>query len=486
MDRLRPSGYLFFVAIIGFALIGIGANAAGPGVGWHKSASHETRLSLPQAVSITGMRNLRKADSRLAVAEKEHQRRQAFSDFFPSIDLQYTAGADKYQQQILNDFLINSQTYTSQTQVEALSGTQPSRWVVRGDPASGGLAPSYPYRIDPYRSFTLSVTVTQPLFTGGKLLNDYKFASLRVDYSAIQFEVDRQDLILEVYGSYYQLLQAIKLLGVANDSVRALQAIRNVTKEFYRNSVVSKADVLAAEGQLAQALVQQTQAMTDIQQSKAKLNLLLRYPQETSLEIVEDLSYNPNPYRIPDIYATAAANRLEIRQANISSYQARAMVKSSQADLSPSVSIQAKGARLNDDWNVFDPEGTNDWMIQGVLMWSFDTFRGRESVKEKRASEARTFVAREQVVEQVMNDVKMAYLDMKSSESDINNNRKAVQFRRENFRINRANYIDQVATYTELLDAQRQLSMSEGDYIMSVIGYLTNLAVLERKIGMLR
>ncbi len=259
-----------------------------------------------------------------------------------------------------------------------------------------------------------------------------------------------------------------------------------MTKEFYRKSVVSKADVLAAEGQLVQAHIQQTQAMTDIQQAKAKLNFLLRYPQETPLQIVEDLSYTPNPYRIPDIYATAAANRLEIRQANISSEQARAMMRSSQADLSPSVSIQAKGARLNDDWNVFDPEGTNDWMIQGVLMWSFDTFRGRESVKEKKASEARMFVAREQVVEQVMNDVKMAYLDMKSSESDIHNNRKAVQFRRENFRINRANYIDQVATYTELLDAQRQLFMSEGDYIMSVIGYLTNLAVLERKMGILR
>jgi len=482
--RLRFFRFTPLVSVIGFAVIGSTAHAAG--VDGHRAASHEMRLSLPQAVSIAVMRNLRMADSRLAIAEKEHQRRQALSDFFPSIQLQYTAGTDKYQQQILNDFLINTQLYTSQSNVEMLSGTHPSRWVVRGDPAAGGLAPDYPYRIDPYRSFALTVTVTQPLFTGGRLLNDYKFASLGVDYSAIQFEVDRQDLILDVYAAYYQLLQAIKLSGVANDSIRALQSIRNVTREFYRNSVVSKADVLAAEGQLVQAHIQQTQAKTDIQQAKAKLNLLLRNLQEAPLQIVEDLTYTPTPYRIPNIYTTAAANRLEIHQANISSDQATAMVRSAKADLLPSVSIQARGARLNDDWNVFDPEGTNDYMIQGVLMWSFDTFRQREGVKEKRASEARSFVAREQVVEQVMNEVKMAYLDMKSSESDIHNNRAAVHFRRENFRINRANYIDQVATYTELLDAQRQLSMSEGDYIVSVIGYLINRVVLERKMGILR
>ena len=63
-------------------------------------------------------------------------------------------------------------------------------------------------------------------------------------------------------------------------------------------------------------------------------------------------------------------------------------------------------------------------------------FRTRETVKERRASEARAFVAREQLVEQVMEEVKLAYVDMRRSESDIANNKAAVEYRRENFRIN--------------------------------------------------
>ncbi len=212
------------------------------------------------------------------------------------------------------------------------------------------------------------------------------------------------------------MLQSIKLLEVANESIRALEAFRDQAMSFYRHGVSPQVDVLSAEGQLAQARIQRTQAATYIERARAALNSLLRYPQETPTKIVVDLSYQPHPYRIPDIYATAAANRLEIRQANISVDQAIALIKLAEADLLPSVSVQVTAARLNDDWNIFDPEGNNAWGVMCLLNWSFDIFRQRETVKEKRASQARAFVAREQLVEEVSKEVKQAYLDMERSQ----------------------------------------------------------------------
>jgi outer membrane protein len=439
----------------------------------HRGAIRDAKLDLRQAVSIALDRNLRLSDSRLATQEKEHQRREAFSDFFPSTNVQYSATWYRYQQA---------------QNIQALAGTAPGRWTIRGFNAFGTplVNPDYPYRIDPFRSFALTATMTQPIFTGGKLLNDYKFAKLGVDYSAIQYQVDTQDLVLDVTEAYYQLIQAEKLLEVAEQSIRALEALRNQTREFFKAGVVPKVDVLSTEGQLAQARIQRTQSLTEVQRQKAQLNFLLRYPQETPIDVVQDINYRPNAYRIPEIYSTAAANRLEIRQANISVEQALALLKSSKADLLPAVSLQTQGTRFNDDWNTFDPEGTNDWRIQGLLTWTFDMFRTRETVKERRASQARAFVAREQLVEQIMNEVKSAFVDMKRSESDIQDNRKAVEFRQENFRINRERYKEQVATYIEVLDAQRQLSQAQGDYYTSLIGYRINQAVVERRIGILR
>ncbi len=85
-----------------------------------------------------------------------------------------------------------------------------------------------------------------------------------MDYSAIQLDVERQDLTLDVYEAYYQLVQGLKLLGVAESSIRALEALRNQTIEFYKAGVVPKVDVLSTEGQLAQARIQKTQALSDI------------------------------------------------------------------------------------------------------------------------------------------------------------------------------------------------------------------------------
>lgn len=476
MDRYGPLRGVLFIAAAALALI-IAAPSANAGDRKDRSGSAKNqslKLNLGQAVGIAVARNLRMADARLSIAEKEHQRRESFSDFFPAVDLNYTASGYRYQQQ---------------GNIQAFAGSHDSRWTYRGNPNLGGylsLNPDYPYRIDPYRTFSLSATITQPIYTGGKLINDYKYTRLGVDYSSIQMEVNRQDLILDVYEAYYQLVQSQKLLGVAEEAVRALTSLRNQTMEFFKAGVVPKVDVLSTEGQLAQARIQRTQSLTDIEKYRATLNLLLRYPQETPTQVEHDIAYRPNDYRIPGIYAIAAGNRLEIRQANISVDQALTLVRSARADLLPAVALQVAGTRINDDWNPLDPEGINDWRIEGILTWTFDMFRRRETVKEKQASQARAFVAREQLVEQIMEEVKTAYEDMKRSESNIQDNRAAVEFRRESFRINQERYKEQVATYTEVLDAQRQLALAEGDYYMSLVGYRINQALLERRMGILR
>jgi outer membrane protein TolC len=194
MDRLRPFMGLLCVVVISFALTAAPpyADAASSGSKGRSAKNGVPRLSLVQAVNISLARSLRMADSRLAVQEKEHQRREAFSDFFPTVDLQYVGDWDRYKQS---------------SNISAFAGSHDSRWSARmgtGPGFQNGMSTnSYPYRIDPYRTFSFTATITQPLYTGGKLLNEYKYARLGVDYSAIQFQVDRQDLTLEVYEAYY-------------------------------------------------------------------------------------------------------------------------------------------------------------------------------------------------------------------------------------------------------------------------------------------
>ena len=432
------------------------------------------RLTLPVAVSIALERNRRIVEARMTVQEKEHEARSAFSDFLPTVDVQYTSNFDKYR---------------NSSFVQELAFTHDSRRAFPTIPQEFPLTDiqgTYPYRIDPYRFFNLTATITQPIYMAGRTLNEYKYARLGVDYSVIQEQLDRQDLILDVYQAYYGLMRAQKLLDVAERSIAALEAFRKRAKAFYEAKVLPKLDLLSAEVQLASARKQKIQSLTSIKDQRAQLNFLMRLPLDTPTEIHQDYAYKPGKYKEPEIYDIAVTNRLELRQAGISVDQARALVKISESSLLPSVLVQLQGARSNDDWNVFDPEGVNSWRIFGVLNWTFDMFRQRETVKERKVSEAKAFTARDQLVDEILNEVGRAYRRMKRTESDIEENRAAVVAGEEAFRIARERYQGLLATYTEVLDAERRLTQSLGDYYASLIDLRIDEAALERVLGTLR
>lgn len=412
---------------------------------WAGQPGAAQKLSLLEAVRIAVERNLTMADSRLAVGEKEYKRREAFSDFFPLAIAQYNGIVDRYGHPY--------PFYNIEMWGMTNNGIHDSRYAgyQQAVRMQKKYFPTYPYRIDPYRQISGAITITQPIFSGGKLINEYKYAKLGVDYSSIQYDVNRQDLILNVNQAYYRLLLSQKLLQVANESIKALEGLRDQTRKFYQVGLVPKVDLLSTQGQLAQAMIQRTQSLADIAQNQALLNYLLRNPQETPLEIVENPSNQLNKYTLPEAYAIAAANRLEIRQAHIAVDQALALVKSAKADLLPNADVTVTAVRYNDDWNIMDPEGYNDWLLQGLGAWTFDMFRRRSAVQEKRTTSSRAVVNGKLLVETIMNEVKQVYEDMKRSESDIKDTMDAVRFRRESFRISRLEYEQQVATYVEVL-----------------------------------
>jgi len=429
------------------------------------------RLTLPVAVSIALERNRRIAESRMIIQEKEREARSAFSDFLPTVDVQYTANFDKYR-----DSSFIQQMAFSHDSRRAYPTFQQDFFTVQG---------TYPFRIDPYRFFNLTATVTQPIYMAGRTLNEYKYARLGVDYSVIQEQLDRQDLILDVYQAYYGLMRAQKLLDVAERSIAALEAFKKRAKAFYQAKVLPKLDLMSAEVQLASARKQKTQSLTSIKDERAQLNFLMRLPLDFPIEIEQDYAYRPSKYKEPEIYEIAVTNRLELRQAGISIEQARALVKISESSLLPSVLVQLQGSRFNDDWNVLDREAVNSWRVFGVLSWTFDMFRQRETVKERKISEAKAFTAREQLVDEILNEVGRAYRRMRRDESDIEQNRAAVDAGEEAFRIARERYQGLLATYTEVLDAERRLTQSLGDYYGSLIDMRIDEAALERTLGTL-
>jgi outer membrane protein len=425
-------------------------------------------LTLEQAVQTTLQRNPKVGEALSKIRQNVWKEQAVYSDFFPSATVDYAGTWNRYA--IEGGF--GPYDHMSRGRKDSLSKLYPDM--------------RYPYRIDPWKRFRGAVTVTQPIYQGGKTVSDDNSAKLQVTVSELQLQVDRQELILAVYQAYYDMTLAELLLGVARESISNLEILKNLNEKFLRAGTGTKTDVLTTEGSLYRAYVGQRLVMKYIEAARAKLNNLLSNPPETPLEIVQDYKQRSNPYNIPQIYNTAMANRDEIVQATLEIRRGIEATKAANAALLPKVSLSAVGTRTNDDWNVVDPEGNNDWTLTGTLTWAFNMFRNNSTVKEKREVVNELVFARQRLVQDISQNVKLAYLDMKTSERDIDDFRRMVAIRSENFRLFQMRYQQGDVSFTEVIIAENDYVNSKVDYYTALINYRVNQAILERRMGILR
>ena len=446
-----------------------GANVAREGTA--KPKRDRPRLSLEQAVQTTLRRNPRVGEALARIRQRVWEEQAVYSDFFPSATVDYAGTWNRYA--VGGGFGLTDGHLSRNKSTSVDTG--------RNFPKT-----LYPYRVDPWKRFSGMVTVTQPIYKGGKTVSDDNIAKLQVTNSELQLQVDRQDLILKVYQAYYDMMLAELLLEVARESISNLEKLKNLNEKFLRAGTVTRTDVLSTEGSLYRAYVGQRLVMKYIEAARAKLNNLLSNPPETPIEIEQDYKKRSNSYNVPQIYNIALSNRDEIVQATNLIRQGIEDTKSASASLLPSISLTAKGSRSNDDWNVLDPEGNNDWTLTGALTWTFNMFRNNSTVKQKREVVNELVLKRQTLVQDIFQVVKIDYLDMKTSERDINDYRRMVATRSENFRLFQMRYQQGDVSFTEVIIAENDYVNSKVDYYTALVNYRINEAILERAMGILR
>jgi len=101
--------------------------------------------------------------------------------------------------------------------------------------------------ISPANQYTFITSFKQPLFAGFSILNQYEIAALGLDVAKISEKLVRQDVIFEANNIYFSLLKAQKLLTVAEDTVKQIEAQSEVAKNFYQVGMTPLNDLLQAQ-----------------------------------------------------------------------------------------------------------------------------------------------------------------------------------------------------------------------------------------------
>jgi outer membrane protein len=339
----------------------------------------------------------------------------------------------------------------------------------------------------PENEYSFVTTVTQPIFTGFAILNQYKIANLGLDIAQIQETLARQDIVSEANNVYFSVLKAQKLLEIARQTVDQIKAQEDVARNYYEVGMTPLNELLQSQVELANAQQDLIIAYNNLETAKANFNTFLRRPINAAVKITDILDYTPEARTLDQCQQMAAANRLELQVADMELEIANREVELAKGDYYPSVSLQGNYYMLGTDYYVNGGLGIQDpnsWDVRATATWDFWQWgRSSHQVKAKLSRQSQAEYKKSKTQDEISLQVKQAYFKTLEAEKNIVTVEKAIELAKENFRINEERFKEQVATATDVLIAQTLLARTMTNYYNALYDFKIAKAFLYRAMG---
>ena len=419
------------------------------------AADNSTQLTLEKAIAIALEQNPGFKESGLGIQAAEHRRKAAGADFLPKVGTSYSYSR-------LNE---------------------PPRMKL----PAGELSPqSINAVMGAQNMYQWDLHVVQPLFTGGEIYNKYKLEKLGVDVARLKNEGARNDLIYNVKAAYFSILKAQKLREVARQAVAQIQSHEKTASDFFQQEMIAKNDLLEAQVRLAQAEQDLVRADQGVELASAAFNTVLHQDVNMAVEIAETGEAQNLGLALADYQSLALQRRPVIGEIDTTIKQAQTGVKLAQSTYFPKAFLVSS---YNRNGNQADVRGTpyqdpESWNVSMKLDWTFwewgkkGNVVGEQKVKLLEAQEVK-----KEVVDNVMLQVKAAWLRCQENWRNINVSRTAIARAEENFRIYQNRFNQQMSTTTDALDAQTLLTHARSNYNNSLYDYLISRAMLENAVA---
>lgn len=336
----------------------------------------------------------------------------------------------------------------------------------------------------------LALQGRQLLWDFGKTTALVEEARAGVRASDAELERLRQAVVLNVRQGYYTLVQARRLVRVAEAALARAELNLRSARGFFEVGTRPKSDVTRAEVEVANARVGLIRARNQVRLAETSLAAAIGLEAQVPLEVEDVLSYEPVALDPGALLAEALRARPELAQASARLEAARAQLAGARAAYWPDLTLNgsyggASGeAFLGPEGATFFPSLGETWSVTATLSWNlFQGFGTAERLREAAALVEVARANRDAVELQVRLEVEQAYVSVLEAAERIAATEKAVESARENLRLAQGRYDAGVGTILDLTEAQLALANAEADQVRALADYRVALAALDRAVG---
>lgn len=337
--------------------------------------------------------------------------------------------------------------------------------------------------------FDLSISLTQPLYVGGKVGSALKVAKIYREFSGQRvLEVERE-IVFNAESIFYGAILAESNLDVMKKADEQLNYNLEIAEKYFEQGMISEYELLRARVEKLNIEPQLVAAESELNISRKRLKSFLGLPLQEKITIVSDLSDNGLSDLPPldSLMNEAVRNRPELKQANLQKRGYEKAVRIARGNwiypnLYANATYQFTGS--SNDFRLDGRETSDNWTAS--LLLNIPIFDGARTIGEVRKAKVdyyQAMLAEQQLQDDIHLEVEQSYDNIVQAGKALALQTETIAQAEEGMRIADLRYQSGIGTQLEVLSAQTALTQARSQMAQSVYRFRLAKSALKKATG---
>ena len=468
-------------------------------------AQRTLNLDSCRTLALSNNKELRMSKEKVNAAH--YQQKAAFTNFLPKIDMMGAYMRTEKEISLLSD---DQKSAISNIGTAVAPMGQKLQQILSSDPSlaplltplqsvmgtlPGALNQVGQGMVDALRTDTRNmfggmVTLTQPIFMGGKIIAYNKITKFAEQLAESQHATELQDVILNTDQAYWQVISLVNKKKLAESFLDLVKKLDSDVSKMVAEGVATKADELSVKVKVNEAEMTLTKVENGLSLSKMVLCQLCGIPLDTPITLADESMEN---ITLPDTYIkgnvnTALSNREELKSLELASKIYRQKVNVTRSEFLPSVGLTATYLVTNPSLvNGFERKMRGMWGVG--MMVKIPVFHWGEGIYKVKAAKAEANIAQyklDDVKEKVELQVTQATYKVNEATKKLAMAEKNMAKADENLRYANLGFQEGVIPTSNVLEAQTAWLSAQSGKIDAQIDVKMSEIYLNKSMGTLK
>ena len=433
-------------------------------------------------ISLDSCRNMALANNkqlRIAgekIKQADYQKKSAIAAYLPALDFEGTYVYNQKELSLIeNDAMLPTKSFdvtTGKYNYNLVTDALGIPILVNGKPIPSQVAllPKSALTYDIHNVFAGAITLTQPIFMGGKIHAMNKITKYAKSIAKHKLDMASEDIIYSVDVAYWQVVSLKSKERLAGSYVTLLDTLNKNVNAMVQQGVATKSDALSVEVKLNEANTDLIKVKNGLSLARMLLAQLCGLPinsvftlQDENPESVFTAKHNNNLYNINEVYERR--NDIKALELATSIYKQKANVE--RASMLPQIAIVGAYTITNpNSFNGFKNEFDGMFSIGATVKIPLWHWGG--NYNKYRAAKSDVIISKlelEDTKEKIALQVNQALFKMQEAENTYSATKVNLQKAEENLRSALLGFKEGVLSTHDVMEAQTAWLKASSDVL---------------------